>query len=174
LQRVSHIKLTSKKNTGDPVLDIVLDVEGLSLKEAPPRSTLFSDAKLSELAADQPAKARKDYDPLVAKNLFVRGYNGPPKAPGPVSPEEDPQQLVFLVGSFSNGDSFDATIYDRSSNRETRLTAGGNFNVAGVEGKVVSVGLDFVILSIKGETFRLDLGENLRQLKKLAATEASG
>jgi len=179
LHRVSKMTLSSKKNTGDPVLDIDLTVEGLSLKEAPPRATLFSDPKLAELASDKPVKARKDYDVLVKKNLFVRGYNGPPPPPpgkgtGPSTPEEDPLQFVRLTALFSNGGLFDATMYDPSTNRETKLITGRDFSVAGVEGKVVSVGIDFVVLSIKGETFRLELGDNLRQMKKQAAAEPSG
>jgi hypothetical protein len=179
LHRVSQLRLSSKQNTGDPMLEIDLTVEGLSLKEAPSRTTLFSDPQLAaKLAGDKPVKARKDYDVLVKKNLFVRGYNGPPRPVRPPgsgdNPEEDPVQFVRLVGSFSNGNSFDATMYDPSTNRETRLTAGKSFSVAGIDGKVISVGIDFVILSIKGETFRLDLGDNLRQLKKIAAAEPSG
>jgi hypothetical protein len=172
------MNLVSKQATGDPVLDIDLTVEGLSLKEAPPRTTLFSDPKLAELPRGKPLQDKKEYDLLVKKNLFVRGYNGPPKPPGSrdsaVPPEEDPLQFVRLVGSFSNGNGFDATLYDPATNRETRLVAGRDFSVAGKEGKVVSVGIDFVILSIKGESFRLDLGDNLRQLKKLPAGESPG
>jgi hypothetical protein len=179
LHRVSKMRLASKQSTGDPVLDIDLTVEGLSLKEAPSRATLFSDPKLAELAGEKPVKARKDYDVLVKKNLFVRGYNGPPPDPvrdrprptGP--PEEDPLQFVRLTALFSNGGLFDATMYDPSTNRETKLITGRDFSVAGIEGKVVSVGIDFVLLSIKGETFRLELGENLKQMKKQAA-EPSG
>jgi hypothetical protein len=174
LHRVKDMRLASKRHTGDPVLDIDLTVEGLSLKAAPPRSTLVSDPKLAELAGDKSAKERKEYDLLVKNNLFVRGYNGPPKPAGPLSPEEDPPQLVRLVGSFSNGNSFDATMYDPSTNRETKLIVGKDFSVAGIQGKVVSIGIDFVILSINGETFRLELGENLRQIKKQAAAEPSG
>lgn len=179
LHRVSQINLASKQATGDPVLDIDLTVEGLSLKEAPPRTTLFSDPKLAELPGDKPVKERKEYDLLVKKNLFVRGFNGPPAAPkgksdSPVAPEENPLQFVRLVGSFSNGSAFDATLYDPSTNKETRLVAGRDFSVAGKEGKVVSVGIDFVILSIKGENFRLELGDNLLQLKKVPAGEPSG
>ena len=179
LHRVAQIRLASKQSTGDPVLDIDLTVEGLSLKAAPPRATLFSDPKLAELASDKPVKARKDYDVLVKKNLFVRGYNGPPpdrsseRRPG-APPEEDPLQFVRLTALFSNGGLFDATMYDPSTNRETKLITGRDFSVAGVEGKVVSVGIDFVVLSIKGETFRLELGDNLRQMKKLASAEPSG
>jgi len=179
LHRVSQMNLVSKQATGDPVLDIDLTVEGLSLKEAPARTTLFSDPKLAELPGDKPVKGRKDYDLLVKNNLFVRGYNGP--APDPnarpsrsSTPEEDPLQFVRLVGSFSNGSAFDATMYDPSTNKETRLVAGREFSVAGKEGKVVSVGIDFVILSIKGENFRLELGDNLTQLKKIPAGEPSG
>jgi len=175
LHRVSQMNLVSKQGTGDPVLDINLTVEGLSLKDAPARTTLFSDPKLAELPSDKPVKERKEYDLLVKKNLFVRGYNGPPPDPTrprpPATPEEDPLQFVRLVGSFSNGSAFDATLYDPSTNKETRLVAGRDFSVAGKEGKVVSVGIDFVILSIKGENFRLELGDNLTQLKKVSAAE---
>lgn len=176
LHRVAKLTLASKQNTGDPVFDLDVTVEGLSLKDAPPRSTLLSDPKLADLPHSKPLKDRKEYDQLIAKNLFIRGYNGPPKPPTGVRPggarppgEEDDREFVYLVGLVSKGSVTDAALYDRSKNRETKLVAGGEFKAAGIEGKVVSLGTDYVILDIKGESWRLEIGQNLQQLQKVAA-----
>ncbi len=178
LHRVAQMTLTSEQYKGNPVLDILLRVEGLSLKDVPARTNLFSDENLADLPGDRPQRDRKTYSPLVAKNLFVRGYNGPPAPPvrGPGSrngtpgitpPEEDPREFVFLVGSFSTDGVFDATLYDRANNKTRQLVPGGDFSVAGVEGEVVSIEVDAVTLKIKGEMFRLELGDSLAHLRKL-------
>jgi hypothetical protein len=172
LHRVSKLKLDTRQNTGDPVFDVTATVEGLSLKDAPARNTLLSDPKLADLPRDKPLKERKEYDQLVAKSPFLRGYNGPPKAvtprPGPRGPgEEDDREFVYLVGLVSKGAVTDAAFYDRSKNREMKLVAGGEFKAAGIEGKVVALGADYVILDIKGESWRLEIGQNLQQLQKV-------
>jgi len=68
----------------------------------------------------------------------------------------------------SKGSVTDAALYDRTKNRETKLVAGGEFKAAGIEGKVVSLGDDYVILDIKGESWRLEIGQNLQQMQKVA------
>lgn len=178
LHRVSRISLATEQHTGDPTLVINLSFEGLALKDSRPasstgRTTLLSDARLAELMKDRYPKDRKDYASLTGKNLFVRGYNGPPSARprGPerrTTDEDDVREFVYLVGSFSTGGVFDATLYDRSSNKSTNLTPGAPFNVAGIEGKVLAISVDSVTLEIKGERWRLELGKNLRELEKLS------
>jgi hypothetical protein len=164
--------LETDEHQGDPALKITLKVEALALKESPKRTALLADPKIAELATNIPAKDRKDYAPLVAKNLFVRGYNGPPKPPtksrGPGSSgEEDPREFVKLVAVVAADGIPAATLRDLSTNKIAQLTEGGDFSVAGVDGRVVSIGADFVTFEIKGETFRLEIGDNLAQLKKL-------
>jgi len=174
LHRVSKLTLASKQYTGDPVFDLDVTVEGLSLKDAPARSTLLSDPKLADLPRAKPLMERKEYDQLITKNLFIRGYNGPPKpvTPRPTGPrapgEDDDREFVYLVGLVSKGAVTDAALYDRSKNREMKLVAGGEFKAAGIEGKVVALGADYVILDIKGESWRLEIGQNLQQLQKVA------
>jgi hypothetical protein len=171
--------LATDEHKGDPKLDIELTVEGLSLKEAASRSTLFSDDNLADLPSDKPLRDRKTYSELLAKNLFVRGYNGPPapvrqgKPQGPPPPTpDDPREFVFLVGSVSTGGGFEAMLYDRATNETRQLAKGSDFSVAGVEGQVVSVGVDHITFKMKGQEWRLDLGENLAQIRKLAAAPA--
>jgi hypothetical protein len=173
LHRVSRMTLATEHHQGDPVLNIDLTVEGLALKDAPVRTTLFSGPELADLPGAKPARDRKTYSQLLAKNLFVRGYNGPPRPPGgprnssPSIPDEDPREFVYLVGSFSTGGGFDATVRDMATDKTVRLDVGDDFNFAGVEGKVLAIGIDYLILEIKGEAFRLALGDNLTNLKKV-------
>jgi hypothetical protein len=74
---------------------------------------------------------------------------------------------VFLTGTFSNGGPFDATFFDRSKNKTENVREGAAFSLAGIDGKVVSIAVDHLTLEIKGEAWRLDMGDNLTQLKKL-------
>lgn len=174
LHRVSRISLATEQHTGDPALVINLSFEGLALKDSPARKTLLSDPRLADLVKDRYPKDRKEYASLTGKNLFVRGYNGPSRPaglPGPdrrTTDEDDVREFVYLVGSFSTGGVFDATLYDRSSNKSTNLTPGAPFSVAGIEGKVLAISVDSVTLEIKGERWRLELGKNLRELEKLS------
>jgi hypothetical protein len=183
LHRVAQMSLSTEQNKGDPVLLITLKVEGLSLKDAPQRTTLFSDENLADLPGDKPLRDRKTYSKLLAKNLFVRGYPPPPSRdvrPGittptpPTIPEEDPREFVFLVGSFSTDGVFDATLYDRANNKTRQLVRGGDFSVAGVEGEVISIEVDAVTLKIKGEVFRLELGDSLAHLIKISVPAKAG
>jgi hypothetical protein len=188
LHRVARMTLATDQHQGNPVLDIDLAVAGLSLKDAPVRTTLFSAPNLAELPGAKPARERTTYSQLLAKNLFVRGYNGPPSPAGgpgrrrgpetPAVPDDDPREFVYMVGSFSTGEGFDATVRDMSTDQTVRFDEGAEFSFAGIEGKVVSIGIDYMILEIKGEAWRLELGDNLAQLKKVsppakAATKAA-
>src|SRR5262245_2299828 len=178
LHRVSRMTLAADEHKGDPRLDIELTVEGLALKDAPARSTLFSDDNLADLPTDKPLRDRKTYSQLLSKNLFVRGYNGPPgpvrpvRPPGPTTPPDDPREFVFLVGSVSTGGGFEAMLYDRATNETRQLAKGSDFNVAGVEGQVVSVGVDHITFKMKGQEWRLNLGDSLAQIQKLATAPA--
>ena len=169
LHRVSRMSLSTEQNQGDPQLAIDLTVEGLALKDSPPRTALLADEKLAEISGMAAAKDRTAFAPLLAKNPFVRGYNGPPRPPGPPgrSPQEDDRQFVYFTGAYSNGGPFDAMLYDRSNDKKENLREGTAFNVAGIDGKVLSVAIDHMTIEIKGEPWRWELGDNLTQLKKL-------
>ena len=170
LHRVNRIKLTTKQPTGDPTISIDLTVEGLALKESLVRDKIGDPETLKEVTLET-SKDKSEYDLITKNSLFVRKYNGPPKdtTPGPVIPAEDPRQFVRLTSTFSNGGDFDATLFDPTTNKFAKLSAGGEFNLAGVQGKVVSVEFDSVVLEIAGEKFRLALGAVLTDLQKLSS-----
>ncbi|MBS0260602.1 MAG: hypothetical protein JSS02_01495 [Planctomycetes bacterium] len=170
LHRIAKVSLTSSQGTGDPTVEFTCTVDGLALKDATPRSTLLSDPKVAELVKTPP---KDDFELISKSSLFVRGYNGPPREPRKsdtqrTSPDDDPRQFIRLTSTFSEGgEEYDATLYDPTTNKTANLFAGGEFSIGGVSGKVVDVTLDFVVLEIQGERFRLDLGHTLADLEKM-------
>ena len=180
LHRVAGIKMETARHEGNPPLDVTFTIEALSLVASPSRTTLFArpDAKLDPSV---PLQDRPEYESVTRGNLFVRTYNGPPKPPPPperkpTSPVEqlpDTAEHVYLVASLSNGETADAWLYDRTTNERTVLTQGSEFKVAGISGKVLEITETAVLLEIDGETFRLQLGEHLRQLRKVPKVESA-
>jgi hypothetical protein len=177
LHRVNGLTLESEKHEGNPELGIVINVEALALLNSPARNSLLVDAKAPP-RPDRPLRDRKDYESIIAKNLFVATYTGPkkperPKGQSPVEQLPDTAEFVYLSASIAKGDRRDAMLFDRTTGKKTDLLPGGTFQVAGLSGKVLSIDNHFVILEIEGEQWRLELGENLRQMRRVQKIEAA-
>lgn len=172
LQRVVRMTIDAESNRPSPSLKVMLIVEGLALKNQKERTTLFADG--ADAVKREPlVRDRKDYDPLVSKNLFVRTYNGPPRNDPPPQPpvqdKFDTAEHVYLVANVAEDDVPEAWLYDRSANKSTVLREGTPFEVAGVKGMVEKIGRDYVMLKIDDAQWRLEQGQNMKQLKKLPA-----
>lgn len=168
LQRVNQVSIESAKHTGNPELAITLKVEALSMANSPQRATLLVD----EAKPPKPDKAfqpRKDYDPIVTKNLFVSTFRKPDPAPPINQPYPiDVAEFVRLTAAINDNGEAEAWLTNQTeAGGSTKLTPGGTFTMAGVEGKVVSISNSHLVIEIKGERFRLDLGNNLKQVQKL-------
>jgi hypothetical protein len=175
LQRVVRMTVDSESNRGNPTLKVTLTVEGLALKAQTERTTLLAEGA-GDVKREPLVKDRKEYDALIAKNLFVRGYNGPPAPPtppavipAPPADKFDVAEHVYLVAYVAEGDVQEAWLYDRSANKRIVLREGESFDVAGVKGSVEKIGKDFVLLKTDDATWRLEQGQNMKQLKKLPA-----
>jgi hypothetical protein len=174
LQRVKSVAVASESKEGNPLLDVTILVEGMSLVGAPSRTTLFATGKPTQPLVELPS--REELPSLTGKNLFVRGYNGPPPPPAPpapVRPTEPPPPprdtfdaaaYVYLVAVISTDGQPEAWLYDRGTNTQTTLTAGKAFKVAGVEGSVTGFGKDWIEVDVGGAKRRLDLGRPLKDL----------
>ncbi len=180
LQKIRTIDLRATGAEGDPVLDIIVVSDAVSVNDADHRDALFEEGRKEVVSKLMQDKTREQYAALTQKNLFARGYNGPPpkvveKKPTPKEPEKpgiDVAEHVVLVGYVAKGESRDVVLYDRTKNRSTELREGEDFDVAGVKGKVLAIGPDFFTMQIDGEVWRLKLGQNLRQIEKVSETEA--
>ena len=180
LHRIQMVRAISDKHEGDPQLRLSIRVEALCLKDAPARTTLFAKTD-KPLVPDKPLKPRADYNALVKKNPFVKGYNGPPRPPEPPrsrtndsrptdtkDPVLDPAEFTYLISYVSSNDLQEVWLYDRSSNQQTILTEGSEFEVGDVKGRVVLISKDFIQILKDGELWDLELGKNLREMTKVA------
>jgi hypothetical protein len=170
LHRVNGLTLEAEKPSEKPELAIVINVEALALLNSPSRNSLLVDAEKPP-HPDRPLRDRKEYESITAKNLFVATFDrskkpARPKGESPVEQLPDTAEFVFLTASIAKGDRRDAMLFDRTTGKKTGLLPGEEFQVAGLSGKVDSIGNQFVILEIEGEKWRLELGENLRQMRR--------
>jgi hypothetical protein len=173
LHRVRLLSATSAGREGDPELALTMEVEGLALVDGLPRTKL--------LAAERPsgsvvALAKvEDYAALTAKNLFVRGYNGPPAPPPPPAPVAstpappappsdgfDALSHVYLVAAIDKDGRRTAWLYDRATNGQTILEVGQSFPVEHDQAKVAEIGRDFITFVLAEKTLKLELGHHLR------------
>ena len=174
LHKVTHLGVESLDYGKNPTLKVLLELEGLSLKSAPNRTTLFTGQQATAVSAAMAKKSGADYKSLTDANRFVRGYNGPPKPPvPPATPTPPPLPFdssphVVLVAYTQVGEQPpEAWLYDRLSNQRTVLTPGKDFEIAGVKGKVLEIDKRFVRLKVKEKDWRLEMGDTLKQMTEL-------
>lgn len=172
LHKVKHLGIESTEFSKDPKLKVVLDIEGLSLIKSPPRNRLFADKQEQQVAATMAKREFSEFERLIDKNHFVRGYNGPPKPPvlpSPPPPPFDSAPHVKLVACVEvEGASAEAWLFDQSANKQVILSKGSSFEIAGVRGNVTDVAKDFVLLKVDQKDFRLELGSSLKELKPVS------
>lgn len=177
LQKIKMIDLQSTGNQGDPALNVTINLEALSLAEVDERQTLFAEGVEKAVSEQMAGKVREQYALLTEHNPFVRGYNGPPKPdPKPAEPTSDKPGIdlaeqVRFVGFVAKGNARDAMLYDKTSKKDTLLTEGKEFDVAGIQGRVITIGTDYFTMQIKDDVWRLELGQNLRQIVKVSSNE---
>lgn len=188
LHRVTAMQLVAAKHVGNPELDVTIDVEALALRDSPPRSTLIADANKPP-KPDEPLKPLADYGQITSKNLFVKGYDGPPKATrstgdSPIGSENfDEASFVKLVGIVSEkgvSSQIEGWLYNQSKNEVTYLPPGAKFKIDGsngtlLEGTTVAVEKRHIVLEVLKDQelvlYRLDLGDSLKQLKRMPKRE---
>lgn len=175
LHKITHIQIDTALHTLDPRLHITVQLEALALNTANSRDVLLDEAIDPPIPPLLQPRPKSDYQPIIQRNLFVRGYNGPQIKPPPLEnknkrppglypPKLDPAAYVYLVASLRRDDRREAWIYDRIRNQQTILFEGQPFDIADVQGIVLVIGNDFILVEIAGKTRRLELGKNLSQL----------
>lgn len=175
LHKITRISIETTQHTLDPRLDITVQLEALALNAASPRAVLLDEAIDPPIPPLLQLRTKSDYQRIIQRNLFVRGYNGPPapviipsaKSTRPTDRTQakfDAAAHVYLVASFRRDDQREAWMYDRTRNEQTVLFEGQPFNIADIRGIVLVIGNDFILVEIAGKTHRLELGKNLRQL----------
>lgn len=179
LQRIGSLSCSTQKHDGDPLLEMTIVVDALALTNSPKRSTLRA---LPTLEPGRPLPPRESFDGIAAKNIFVRGYNGPPapqveprprvegappRRETPAEPPFDAAEFTYLSAFFSNGQQAEIWLFDRSSNRPLILAEGDEFEIGNIKGRVMYIEDEFADMLVEGVLWRLELGRNLRQMEKV-------
>ena len=86
-----------------------------------------------------------------------------------INVQDDTARFTFLTTSFAVDAIKQAWLHDKTSNKKLILQEGDPINYANIDGNVKRIEDQFVLLEIKDETWRLDLGKNLTELQKLAS-----
>jgi hypothetical protein len=175
LQRVRNLAAASPAREGDPDLDLTMQVEALSLVDAPPRTTVVAgDAPTGPVLPMEPVA---NYGVITSQNPFVRGYNGPP--PPAVTPQPpvvarpptpppsdgfDALAHIYLVAAIDKGGERMAWLYDRAGNTQTVLSVGQTFRVEKADATVTEIGRDYLAFRLGEKTLRLELGHPLRDV----------
>jgi hypothetical protein len=176
LVRVNAFKLSTDRHQGNPTLNVELTLEALALVASPERSTLFAGKDPPGPMKDQPVKERAEYAAATQKNLFVRGYNGPPappvaqqQRPPPVQEPPSTAEFVYFVGWIDRGGKETVWLNDRTTNEQVFLSVGSEFKLGGLSGKVLEISKNLVVVEIGDDRWRLELGQNLKQRTKVAS-----
>jgi hypothetical protein len=174
LHKVTRLGVESLDSKTNPTLKVTLELEGLSLKSAPDRRTLFAGKQETAVADAMSKKSIEEYKSLIAENRFVRGYNGPPKPPTPPAPPGPPPTpfdsapFTKLIATFEpEGAPPYAWLYDQTSNQRIDLAEGKEFEIAGVKGVVLKISLRFIEVKVKEKLWRLENGDNLKQMTEI-------
>ncbi len=121
---------------------------------------------------DAQALALAAFRSLMARNPFAVPVpvEEQPAEPAVVAEQDDrppldPAEFTFLIGTMSHGDDHKALLFDRLNNVRLVVAEGQPFSIAGVEGLAIRVGSDHLLFRQGEQTWRLDVGENLRALQ---------
>ena len=91
----------------------------------------------------------------------------------PVTLAEDDARHTYLTTYFQVGEEMKAQLYNRVTNRSQTLTLGSAVKAADLEAEVIRIEPQYILLRNGPETFRLDMGQNLRSLRPAEAADAA-
>src|SRR5690606_10532659 len=86
-----------------------------------------------------------------------------------VTLEDDAALFTQLTGSFAFGETPEAMLGNRTSGKTSRLSKGDEVSAAEIQGTIVGIEPNCIVLQIGEQNFRLDLGNNLRQMKPVVS-----
>jgi len=82
---------------------------------------------------------------------------------------EDASQFTFLIASIVQDEQREAWLYNRADNQRMVLFEGDRFVVGSIKARVVSIDNDALVYRRNDDTFRLELGQSMQDVKPLAA-----
>ncbi|MEX1095297.1 MAG: hypothetical protein WED34_04575 [Planctomycetales bacterium] len=97
-----------------------------------------------------------------------RGARSQTAGPPPPPPRDRTAEYTYLGGFILYDDRPQARLYHRQTGARTVLHEGDRLKIGAVEGEVVSIGRDHVVVRKSDGTFRLPLGETVAYMERIA------
>lgn len=154
VQRVAGVSLSDPSKENPPKLALNMQLEGLSFVGTDDRKTLFPDPQPSD---PSPRSQNFQEQLAVLKKQLIFGE------PAPVV-IDDPAQHLVLSATFPAAEKPAAWFLEKRQNQKQVVFKGNDFQLAGVTGKVVDVGNDFVELEIGDKKSKLKIGKPLKDV----------
>jgi hypothetical protein len=132
---------------------------------------LTINAATGELAWSPPAEADLGEFPL---EITVTDGGQPPASDTrtlTLRLADDNALYTYLIGTVVENGVREAWLYDRSANRRTVVREGEQVKVADITGTVRRIAEESVEIESGGQTYRLDLGQNLREWTQTTSAE---
>ena len=147
-----------KRFPGETAEYVAVNNKGMFMKDIP---------RLVSKSRDRKNRKKRDTTPVqkVSKPVVVKAKPKPP--PPPTRPKPELGKKLMYVGCVLGDKGKEAWLYDQQKKSEIVLKEGEKFTAAGCDGFVKSVGFDFVILRIGDKESKLEISQNLNQLKPL-------
>lgn len=154
MQRIVNLNLSDPTKDNPAKLTFALQLEGLSFVGIDDRKTLFLDPLPPEVSPKSP-----DFNDqlTVLKKQIIFGE------PVPVV-VDDPAQHMVLSATFPTAENPAAWFLEKRQNKKEVIFKGKDFQLAGVTGKVVDVGNDFVELEVGEKKSKLRIGKPLKEI----------
>ncbi|MFN8707064.1 MAG: hypothetical protein ACK526_12825 [Planctomyces sp.] len=168
LHRMTSLNLTSGQ-PDDTTLRAAISIEALAMRSAtdvtslPEPAAVRSDESLSELMREKdPFQIRKPPAAVVVRKPEKRREETKPvkkEEPPVIAP--DPRQFIRFVASVSRGSGRYAWFIDSRTRNEQSIVANDNLSPLELNGRMLKVESDYVLLELDGKPVRLDLGKTI-------------
>lgn len=166
LHSIQRIAVTPLKDAKK--VDLLITVEAVALDNALAKDQLPTGPLVEANLPDV-----NEYTKVIAgRNMFAAYSPPPPPRPQatprsqptpPPEPTVDPSQFAFVNGIVEVNGRREVWLYSRMEDKTIKLGENDSFEVGGIRGRVVRIGIRDVEIEIDGTTRKLQLGDRLLQ-----------
>ena len=182
LHQVSSVSVRLSESEYDDELDVQLGLQCMILDGADERSSLLDDTTLLAIRKEVRKIGKEMEDSHVSPFLVVKDkpkiqeavtekpvsvLKDPVKEQVP-EPKPDYSDQIVQVGTVLNDERREVWVMDQRTNQQTVIREGESFDFYGLRGQVQTVSARYVVIEIKGKSYRWMLAGSLKDRESIA------
>jgi len=130
-------------------------------------------AELAPVAPEEESQNWANYGRMIAQSPFRRPSPPAPVVAPPSRPQNDDAKDFRLVASLVNRGEPEAWLHNPTKNERVVLTEKGSFSIADIQAQVVQIAKTHVLFTANNSTWKLELGDPLREMSRVASPPQS-